>query len=524
MKKLILFSLLILSSTSSISAGLYFEEDEGGASSSARTLSLTPKYRLTLRQNRVTIKTAIQIALAGDDPRLPPAIAKEVLETQFNLPVWDSLSQRAQRDLLGEFQTPSWAKESWRHFTVKDYRETDAPYTSELKARFEQALRNEPLFFFRVAGGGDCGAYALQLRRRQIVADAISLAQNEDVRRLLATEIADHNDDFSWVGNTQPPLPSVEDFTNYVRYRYGDGEGQLREILDTPILLIIARKYGFSLYIWTCQKGQKELSLVNAYFDPGSQAEKHILLDDGHYSNLLTSDASRQEVYVVGEIEDAREAMDLAISEGKYENAFDMAKVQNLHEMPFTQKFDAESSLQLPKRTPSRSSESIAEIIARLERYRLLEEQQKEDERRAAEEGQRSSTIKPQGYTSESFTVSFIESGYALQAPSKGAARFWFHSQPLNGQTDKGHLVQPWSLKKGQTFTINISISELTGNLELALVHNAYKQLAMLPIKANGNFKLTYTATEDMEVTPDIVCKNNSAAFQVKNVVVTIEH
>ncbi len=787
----------------------------------------------------LTVAFLLSAAVLNVTPSYALSSDEETTRTSVSLPAWVEPSD-----------------EGKRRFTVSRNKvKTVATATDPLKERFKSAMKGASLFNFDVPYGVDSGAFALHLSRATIIADVISLANSEEVRKLFATEFASAQGRFV---NHDGSIPSPDEFREFISSKYINKHGVL---LDTPFLLSVARKYGFSLFIFEAENDSKSLSLSHAHFDPKAKSEKFVLLKGSHFSNLLTSDATPREVFAarlleVGSKENVplpavqslkapilhpvktgnshsplskkqkkklREAFrniliqsietqeprtclrvkedfdrqhlsllaalrkreaaksneeggdgapaagfgtmvirgdstdsessdgsaslvikkeedggpsssgfdtmvikddagpsssdsgvkdnndDNETSEEKARIMYDVLSktlsarlemsIENLQKMlpqqlVFTTSVNGESRLrdvfaQLVKDNvlqglkvkvaqiieaatkiyvpvdqatawleeskfetlDGETQESILQTLEeggdpkvlekllndvrdllfvlrsayyedannsvamkaeglkaapvkrgkrhqrrklmkengrmRSELFRPLDQEEpiaaqvvpthstqiaddfdalreqlskerkereaRREERKKMPKENRSRLVRqesiaafgtaskpdtlqgadvipegharfvPQAYTSEGFEVVQFKDGYQLKSPSTGAARFWFHKDSLGDVKDKGYLVQPWSLKKGERFTMTVDVSDLEKGLELALVHKAYRQLAMTSILTNGSYTLTYVATEDMEVTPDIVCKTNAPAFKVTNIKVDIE-
>ncbi len=209
--------------------------------------------------------------------------------------------------------------------------------------------------------------------------------------------------------------------------------------------------------------------------------------------------------------------------------AASLAKLEELNAQPSSSEASSSTSAKNP--TPSLNGSSVKPLsndadAARTtaEAKRIAEEEEAARlKAQAAQNAVKRVTHLSKGYTAENFGVEEIADGYILTAPTTGIGRFWLHQNPTDGATKNGHLVQPLALKKGQTLRVSLEVSDLQKRVEFALVHTAFKQLAMLPITKDGSYTMTFVAPEDMEVTPDIVAKTNPSAFKVSNIKVEIE-
>ncbi len=132
--------------------------------------------------------------------------------------------------------------------------------------------------------------------------------------------------------------------------------------------------------------------------------------------------------------------------------------------------------------------------------------------------------IENKRYFADGLTVEEVDGSLSVIAGSTGASRLWLFDREISTATEKGHLIQPIDLKEGETLAVNLTIENLSGNAELALVAKAFKQLGMKPITKNGTYTLTYTAPQGgMQLTPDLVIKKSSTTFVVKDITISVK-
>jgi hypothetical protein len=241
------------------------------------------------------------------------------------------------KELVGKSMAVNWPKDvKNREFTMNDIvKDIDKVFPKELKIHFAQNLQNKKHIMFDVSGGGDCLGYVLQLSREDMINILRKNKNNQEIRKMFANEVAIYKnpEDYSWVG-TGAPTPDVEWFEKYINHRYVNQ----RENLDAPVARAMGIIGGFSVYIWSADDNKKEMTLTDAYYNPAFKAEKHILLAHGHYSNLLTLDASQEEINTATLIEKNINQANNFLNMPNYDKAFEILKVSK--ETPFVHKLN----------------------------------------------------------------------------------------------------------------------------------------------------------------------------------------
>ncbi|OJW52697.1 MAG: hypothetical protein BGO67_09555 [Alphaproteobacteria bacterium 41-28] len=186
-------------------------------------------------------------------------------------------------------QTVSWPADlKERKLLIEGVFDAELSDREVLKAYVEK-MRGKELIRVNVAGGGDCLAYTLQLSRDEIITQLLKHKEDREIRKLFTFPIASRRSDLDVLFNPSF-VYSSDVFEAFVKKEYENA----RENFDSGATLAIGKIYNFSIFLWTNDHGQ--LKLVKGYLAPNSQREKHILLEDGHYQNLLTPDASAEEV------------------------------------------------------------------------------------------------------------------------------------------------------------------------------------------------------------------------------------
>ncbi len=294
---------------------------------------------------------------------------------------------------------------------------------------------------------------------------------------------------------------------------------------DNAIEIISAARRRY--YDWVALLVPKKVTIGKAKFDlspaslgvrAASLAKLEELNAKSSSSGASSSTSAKNPAPSLKAEEEAAQKIAEAKRKADEETARLEAEAKLKAEEEETARLEAEAKLKVEEEAARLEAE--AKLKAEEETARLEAEAAKKV---AAQNAVKRVTHLPKGYTADNFSVEETADGYILTAPTTGAGRFWLHQNPTNGATKNGHLVQPWALKKGQTLRVSFEVSDLQKRVELALVHTAFKQSAILPITKDGSYTMTFVAPEDMEVTPDIVAKTNLPAFKVSNIKVEIE-